>query len=294
FEHNEDYLQDTGIMIKTLVAFATNQSKYKTVGRVPLESFHTSWEKAKSGLRFAINFLKSNVLIENLTLLSSPFLLIPIAYYAVRKKEKLSEEECNKLLLWFYAAHMKGHYSYGSSEGFLDADLSIINRTENIDELLAVLKSHIKDFDVTAEELTGKNRRSPYFSMLFFIAKQKKVKDWFTGIGVSEKLTGRSHALQFHHIFPKSLLRDLGYGRRELNDIANLAFINGKTNRSISNKSPEVYLKGIVEKQGPSALKDQLISLDESEWKLSVYNNFLIQRRNLLVNAINTHLKQLM
>jgi hypothetical protein len=287
FENNEDYLHETGILIKTLVVFATNQSRYKTVGRILLENFKSAWEKTKKGLRFAINYLKSNVGIDNLNLLSSPFLIIPIAFLSVEKGEKLSESEDQKLLLWFYVAHMKGHYSYGSSESFLDADISIINKSGSIEKLLDVLKLHVKEFYVSTDELKGKSRRSPFFSMLFFLAKQRGVKDWFTGIRISEKLIGRSHALQFHHIFPKALLRDLDIDRKNTNDISNLAFINGKTNRSISNKKPENYLDDVIKKRGRESLTSQNIPLNESEWKLSNYIHFLENRRELLAEEIN-------
>lgn len=131
FENNEDYLLESGILVKALVAFATNQSKFKTVNRVPIGDFQEAWGKAQKGLRFAINLLKSNARIENLRLLGSPFLLIPIAYYAVVKKEKLSNQEERKLMFWFYVAHMKQRYGLGSSETYLDADLSALSKTQS-------------------------------------------------------------------------------------------------------------------------------------------------------------------
>jgi hypothetical protein len=53
------------------------------------------------------------------------------------------------------------------------------------------------------------------------------------------------HRLQFHHIFPKAILKG-SYTQREADDIANLAFIGGKTNRSISDKDPRLYFPGIL------------------------------------------------
>jgi hypothetical protein len=291
FNSNEDYLHETGIMTKSLVAFATNQSKFKTVGKISLESFYLSWEKAKTGLRYSVNFLKSNVGIENLRLLSSPFLLLPIAYYAVLKNERISEEEEKQLLLWFYSAHMKGRYSHGSSESYLDSDLSVLNKTQSLDELLKSLKLQVKDFFVSVDEIKWKTRRSPYFSMLFFISKQKKVKDWINGIAISEKLTGRSHALQFHHIFPKSLLRDLKHDTREINEIANLAFISGKTNRTISNKEPKNYMQEFLLMNGSKVFEMQNVPLDKTLWELSNFEQFLEFRREKIVTEINEFLK---
>lgn len=292
FENNEDYLLDSGILVKTLVAFATNQSKFKTVNRVPIENFKEAWKKTQHGLRFAINLLKNNARIENLRLLGSPFLLVPISYYAIMRNEKLTKEEEKKLMFWFYVAHMKGRYGLGSSEGLLDSDISALHRTQNLDELLSILKLQVKDFYASVDEIKGKNRRSPYFSMLFIVSKQQGIKDWFTGMAISERLIGRAHALQFHHIFPKSLLKKQGADRKEINEVANMAFIGGKTNRNISNKEPEKYLLDVVDKRGEDILDHHLLPSNRNLWKLDKYNEFLTYRREKLVESINTFLKK--
>lgn len=294
FENNSDYLLDTGILVKTLVAFATNQSKFKTVNRVKIDHFKEAWEKTQHGLRFAINLLKSNARIENLRLLGSPFLLVPIAYYAVQRDEKLTKEEIRKIMLWFYVAHMKGRYGLGSSESILDSDLSVLSKTQNLDELLALLKLQVKDFLTSADEIRGKTRRSNYFSMMFFISKQKEIKDWFTGMAITEKLVGKSHALQFHHIFPKSLLRKEGADRKEINDIANLAFIGGKTNRNISNKEPKKYLIDVIDKRGEEILEHHHLPGNKDLWELDNYQDFLTYRRNQIVKTINSYIEKLM
>ena len=292
FENNEDYLLDSGILVKTLVAFATNQSTFKTVNRVPIENFKEAWKKTQHGLRFAINLLKNNARIENLRLLGSPFLLVPISYYAIMRNEKLTKEEEKKLMFWFYVAHMKGRYGLGSSEGLLDSDISALHRTQNLDELLSILKLQVKDFYASVDEIKGKNRRSPYFSMLFIVSKQQGIKDWFTGMAISERLIGRAHALQFHHIFPKSLLKKQGADRKEINEVANMAFIGGKTNRNISNKEPEKYLLDVVDKRGEDILDHHLLPSNRNLWKLDKYNEFLTYRREKLVESINTFLKK--
>ncbi len=292
FEKNGDYLLDSGILVKTLVALATNQSKFKTVNRVPVEDFKSAWVKAQNGLRFAINLLKNNARIENLRLLGSPFLLVPIAYYAVLKNEKLSENEERKLMFWFYVAHMKGRYGAGSSEGLLDSDISTLLKTQSLDELLSLLKLQVKDFSVSVDEIKGKGRRSPYFSMFFIVSKQKNIKDWSTGVAISEKMVGRAHALQFHHVFPKSLLKAQNVHPKEINEIANLAFIGGRTNRNISNKEPERYLVDVIAQRGQEILNHHLLPANKDLWQLKNYHEFLSYRRLKLVENINAFLQQ--
>lgn len=294
FGDDENYIVETGILVRMLVIFATKQSKFKTVGKINKEKLEESWETAKEGLRYAINFTRSNAGIENLKYLSSPFLLIPIAVYSFLKKENLSIKDEKKILKWFYNAHMRGHYSMGSSESILDGDLSVLFRTQSLDELLTQLHSHVKKFEVDVVDLANKGIRSPFFSMLYFVLRSNGAKDWLTGLALSDNHIGRSHTIQYHHIFPKSLLREKGYDRKVINELSNMAFIGGKTNRHILNKKPSIYLeKEVLEKRGEDALTSQLIPLDRSMWEMEKYEDFLACRRQAVADELNVFMRKL-
>jgi len=292
FGEDEDYILESGLPVRMLVAFATHQSRFRTIGRINKEKLEESWKSAQNGLRFAVNFLRSNAQIDNLSYISSPFLLVPIGIYAVNNGEKLSPIEEKKLLRWFYLAHMRGHYSMGSSESILDLDLSTLFKTKKIDELINQLQLHVKKFNVDSEDITNKGIRSPFFSMLYFVLKQNGAKDWWTGISLSDKHIGKSHLLQYHHIFPKSLLRKVPYEKKEINEMSNIAFIGGKTNRSITNKEPKIYFKDIIEKRGEDSLTSQLIPMDESVWELNNYPVFLQKRREAIAKEIDNFMKK--
>ena len=119
---------DPGLLVRTLVVFATGQSRFRTVTSISLPRMEDSWEKAKDGLRFAVNFLRANAGIEDESLLSSPLLVIPIAVLAVNNNFQFSEDDERQLLHWLFVANATGHYSRGSSESVLDVDLTTILR----------------------------------------------------------------------------------------------------------------------------------------------------------------------
>ena len=293
FNDDEDYILETGIPVRMLVVFATHQSRFRTVGKISKEKLKESWKVAIDGLDYSINFLRENAGIDNLSYLSSPFLLIPIAvYWILKKNEVLTPEEENELLRWFYFAHMRGHYSMGSSESILEADLGVLFKGKGLDDLIQQLLLHVKKFTVDSDDLFNRGIRSPFFSMLYFVLKQSGAKDWWSGLKLSERHTGNAHAIQFHHIFPKSLLKDK-YDKKEINEIANLAFIGGKTNRQITNKEPISYFeKEVVAKRGEKALTSQLISLDKKLWEISNYQEFLTDRRTAIAETINKFMKK--
>lgn len=287
-----EYLLSSGLLVKTLVSFATHQSKFKTVSKLSLKQLEDSWELAKTGIRFAVNFIKTTARFDRLIYLSSPFLIIPIAVYAVNNNENLSNENEKLLLKWLFYAHMRGHYSLGASESILDADLSTLFNKNNLEYLNNVLLNQLKRFEVISDDLKHRGTSGPFFSMLYLILKEKGAKDWFTGLPLSNKHIGKSHLLQYHHIFPKSLLKEKGFDRKDINEIANMAFIGGKTNRTITNKEPRIYFEDIIQKKGEGALTSQLITMNKEYWEL---NNFLIftqKRRELIAEEINKFMKK--
>lgn len=92
--------------------------------------------------------------------------------------------------------------------------------------------------------------------------------------------------MQFHHIFPKALLRG-SYTPREADDIANLAFIGGKTNRAISDKAPVTYLLPLVAQHGAAPFAAQCIPVEEELLALDQYKAFLQERRKRIAVALN-------
>ena len=82
-------------------------------------------------------------------------------------------------------------------------------------------------------------------------------KDWHSNLTIALDHSGVQHRLQLHHIFPKAVLSKAGVISREADDIANLAFIGGRTNRVISDKPPKEYLAFFAAKNGEEGFSVQ-------------------------------------
>jgi hypothetical protein len=81
---------DLGLHLKNLMAFATGQSRFLTVGSLTLDVLQQAWKEACEGMEFALNFARSNLGIDSPALLSSPFLLVVLAYFGHRRDYALS------------------------------------------------------------------------------------------------------------------------------------------------------------------------------------------------------------
>lgn len=284
---------ELGIYLKNLIVFATGQSRFQTVSSISADRLKTAWKASREGMEFALNFLRSAAGIDSPALLSSPFLLITIAYFGSKRGYRLTPEEARSLRYWTLIANAKGRYSRGSSETLLDQDLSTIRGGGGPDELVDRLRQQVGRLDIEPEELEGRNQRSALFKTLFLACRAAGAKDWRSQLGISISHSGAQHKLQFHHIFPKAILKANRVSSRETDDIANLCFIGGKTNRQISDKSPDAYLRDIIDRNGPEPFTAQCIPVDDIELlKPANYNEFLGRRRELIAERLNEFLRQ--
>ena len=280
---------ELGIHLKALIAFATGQSRFLTVSRLSLDALQKGWVDATEGMRFAINFLKNNVGIDSPALLSSPFLMIVVAYFGHQKGYQLTAGEADALRQWALLANAKGRFSRGSSETILDQDLALVTRDANASALMDRVRLQFGRLDFTPEDLEGRDQRSSVFKTMFLAFRAAGAKDWTSNLQIALDHSGVQHRLQFHHIFPKAIL-SASFTPREADDIANLAFIGGRTNRKISATPPSKYLPDVVAKQGLEMLDLQAIPAQTATMETKDYRTFLVERRRLIAERLNSFL----
>ncbi|MDF7826485.1 DUF262 domain-containing protein [Pontiellaceae bacterium B12227] len=283
-----DFNLDTNVLVRMIVVFATKQCKFQRVGGLSEEKLKDAWEKSKKGLEYAVNFMRANAGIETDSLLSSPMIFVPLAVYSQIHEDNLTADELNRLKYWLYLANAKGRYSYGTSETLLNEDLKAVFEGKGADSLVRHIKRQFGRLSIDAEDVTGRRKNSPLFYMAYLALKDNGAKDWYNGLGLSLTHQGTYHYIQHHHIFPKSRLKDAGYETSEINEIANLAFIGGDTNRRISNKLPVDYFPTVIEKQGEEVLESQLVPVAPELRDINNYRQFLEERREELACVINT------
>ena len=66
-------------------------------------------------------------------------------------------------------------------------------------------------------------------------------RDFGSGLPLHSHLLGHLASLQIHHIFPKAVLYAAGYGRSQVNAVANFCFLTQDTNLAIGKRKPEDY-----------------------------------------------------
>ncbi len=280
---------DLGLHLKNMVAFGTGQSRFATIGGYSVEKLKEAWARCVPGMEFALNFVKHNAGIDSPALLSSPFLLVTLGYFGDKRGYDISPQESARLKYWVLLANAKGRYSRGSSETLLDQDLTIIRNGGGPEELVDRLRLQVGRLDIVPDELEGRNQRSALFKTMFLAFRAAGARDWRSNLAIALDHKGSHHKLQFHHVFPKAVLKPR-FSPREADDIANLAFISGKTNRGILDKPPIEYLPSMLAKAGTSAFVSQCIPTDTKYLDLESYKSFLAERRLLVTRRLNEFL----
>jgi hypothetical protein len=283
---------DLGQLVRAIVVFATKQCLFRSVAGTPVEKLKKGWKEAQEGLRFAINFLRTNAGIEDESLLSSPMFIHTLAVVSRLRDNKLTATEQRGLLHWLLVANARGRYSRGSTETLLNEDLAILFRTGDVAALMGPVKRQFGRLHVEPGDLAGRGVNSPLFSLSYLALKAAGARDWYSGLGLSLTHQGRLHFIQWHHVIPKSLLKAQGYETGEINEIANMAFVTGQTNRRISNRNATGYLADIVANQGEDTLQSQCVPTDPALWATERYREFLQLRRVELAKRMNRFIEE--
>ncbi len=286
----EGFSLELGIVVINLISFATKSSNSKTISRHGKKELEQAWNNSKKGFEDAISFLKNTIGINTTALLSSPYILIALAYFFHHHGENLTPQDTEKLRYWLLIANAKGHYSRGSIYTFLDQDLKDIRGKDKASAVLVKmvesLRKHFSLRPIEEADLANKDSRSAYFKTMFLAFHADGATDWNKkALKISFDHSGKQNKLQTHHIFPKNRLRG-NHERQKINDICNLAFINAKTNQTIKDKKPSVYLPNI----DTDALESQQVSTNKELWELDKYNDFLADRRKKVAERLNKFL----
>lgn len=278
---------DQGWLVRAMVVFASGQSRFKTLSGISTERLQQGWEAAKKSIRFATNFLSSNGGVPSVRLLSSPAFLLTIGYHHWKNPEPDAAERAT-LLEWALVGSARGHYA-GSMETTLDADLARLRDGRGASGLRDGLLQTYGRLRFNAQDFAGRSTAGGLFSLMYVVLKARGATDWRSGLVISLSQRANKHDIQRHHIFPRGQISDL-YHRRQVNEIANLAFCGGDTNRQINKRPPVKYLADVIEREGRRVLETQCVPVDRALWTIEAYPEFLAERRRLLAEAINQHL----
>lgn len=272
---------DIRLMLRCLTAVATKRSSFKALNQVPTDELKEYWKQTKAGIETFLSLLKANLGLESLDWISSTTAMVgPVAYIAWTKQ---TDRNVDAMLHWFLLGTTWGRYSQ-ASETALDQDLATLANTavNPFPALVERVRQVSGRLNVVASDLDDAGVKSPYFLVAYLACRQAGAIDWWSGIKLNSTNLGTSHLLELHHIFPKALVSP-HFTHKDVNELANIAFLGKSANASIGKKEPREYLKDIA----PERLQRQFIPMNTDLWEVSRFLDFIAERRTLLASAMN-------
>ncbi len=200
---------------------------------------------------------------------------------------------------WFFMAHTTGRYS-SSPESQLESDLGRINDMAEGDGRAFVAElDRIVAANFTNDywEISLPNRldtSSPRSPALFAYLAALNLLDaevLFSDVKVRQLLepsTVAPRSMERHHLFPKRYLATSGVtSTRQVNAIANMAFLDWAENASISDKGPGQYWPTMAATVPANRLKRQVhLHALPVGWEQLDYSTFLDRRRSLIAKVV--------
>lgn len=277
---------DVGILLRAMAVFLTGQSSPSLFFRrerqeITVDELKSTWDRVKHSLDRAISFVVSNCLIDQLDMLTTNYVLVPLAAYFDRFGDELSPEQLRQLQRWVYMALFWNRYS-SASETALEQDVAALKQEQPIQAMVRNLEDKIGVRRlVTERDLQGQRKNSAAMLLAYVVARHNDATDLFTGMALDG-----SQSIEFQHIFPKPVLRGHYSSRKDsaiVDHVANFMFVTTSASSRIGNRPPEKYLPEL----DAGRLRAQHIPLDPALWTTDAFEQFLHQRRTLIAEAIN-------
>ena len=281
-------------LLRSVNTVLTGEARFSYLQNKNAEDVQDGLRRATKQIDDCLNMIAGRLGLDHDRVLFGRFAL-PVMVRFLDRTGRLNPREWDRLLLWFAEAGMWGRFS-GSTETALDQSLAALEgATDGIDALLAELHRWSGNRRVEPGDFTGWSLGARFYPVLYMLTRMGEAKDWGNGLPLRRGLLGKMSRPELHHIFPKAKLYgcERGYGRPEVNALANYCLQSKETNLWISDRRPEEYFPE-VEDRSPGALASQWIPEDPHLWKLENYLDFLAARRTLLAKEANRRFEELL
>ncbi|MDN3638180.1 DUF262 domain-containing protein [Simiduia curdlanivorans] len=255
---------DQPILMRMLASITIGSIDENDLVDVDPEVLVDGVNELKLAIFSAVDFLEGQLKIKNIVFVPFPIMIIPIVYFYA-KIRKPTANQFSQLKKWFWQCALTQRYKAGTNRLVLE-DLSKIERVFEAENPFNDSKIEIKD-DVFKSSW---RINSTSAKAALCLMAQLRPKSFLTGSEVDlGSVLSAYNARQFHHIYPKAHLNNLGVSFHEANVIANICFLSASENNAISDAAPENYFQRIPRDQAEPIFSAALIPEAARDGRLS-------------------------
>jgi hypothetical protein len=221
------------------------------------DTLHKCAEQIKSASQLAVDFLSTEIKAPRAEALpyANQFAVL-VEFFRVLPHP--SSNQLDELKRWFWLTTLSGYFS-GWDSGQMATDAKSIR--EFADGKAACIDVSASVPNSSLWNIKPFRTNSAISKMIALMFATKTPLDLLTGQVIDiDKSLAWSNDKEFHHLFPQGYLSKNGVKSSKGNVPGNIILLTSKSNISISDTAPSVYLKQIIDSDGRDTLVERLES----------------------------------
>jgi hypothetical protein len=200
------------------------------------------FEEIANGLRGAIDFLCGNLRVEKLANLPYPAMLVPLTVFFAAKdgqEVRVTDTARTELIEWFWRSCFSRRFSSDVLRK-LKRDLTEARRLRITDNrALAEIEARVDpDLFLENQFTIGTVNTRTFLLLLAQLGPRSFVSGAPANLREVLKTYNRT---EFHHLYPRSYLSGLGVAGKQINSLANFAFVSAADNKTLGGVAPSLY-----------------------------------------------------
>lgn len=241
-----DIAEDTNLILRCCAAVVASDASPATLMGLIGTDVRARFDEIENGVKGAIDFLRANLNIKTLANLPYSSLLVPLAVFfaaADAKDVKISDLQRAAIKRWIWKSCFSRRFSAGV----------LRNLKRDIGEIIALKargESALDSFPVAIDEEYFLDQSftigTVHTKTLILLLANKHPRSFVSGapVDLGPVLLAYNRE-EFHHLMPRSFLKNAGRSTTEINRLANFAIISAVDNRHLGGDAPSVYKKKI-------------------------------------------------
>ncbi|MEX0404905.1 DUF262 domain-containing protein [Aquibium sp. LZ166] len=281
-----DLSSDPNLMMKCFAAVVKGDAQLKDVVSLHGPTVRDRFDEIKRGILGAIDFLKKQLLVESLSLMPYPAMLVPLsAFFATSAVSGVhpSDKQREAMVRWYWRSCLSRRYSSGVGRAHA-ADIALMNsiKTGHEPEILRAVRPIEAEFFIDNRFTIG-NVNS---KILINLLSQKSPVSLLSGAKIDlAAVLQKANKNEFHHIFPRAHLKKTGFENEKINAIANICFLSKSDNNRIKDKEPSAYVNMMTKGKESEILSTNIIPKNFASLS---YDDFLQGRAVMIAGFANS------
>lgn len=287
------YDLDPGVYIRTITGIAEGTARLKDVGTVFWkDEVRQVWPEVTTSVNEVVHLLRDRGILSS-QLLPSRNSLIPLFTFHSRFGKTVSFDRAFR---WFLLANADGRYS-GAATTALTQDLAAIHTAPTATAALEELATRLRVSQIIDPTRFLEDYSRDRFGrlLLYLLLFDHRAQDWVSHVRIGYDKTSSSvnegFLPEWHHVFPRAVLKHAGRDENDANVLANITVLNDATNKNrLRAKTPAHYVQEFS--ISPDDLARHFVA-GGLLGSVAEYDDFVTDRAERLAKAANAYLQRL-